>query len=147
MTYSRCGRIKTLYRGAKFSFVRHVNDLFMKYKIRLALLVADRTLAEGVNVEFTVKPRPLICSHFCSDLPSTSSDRDLRWSGEPPIDRWWLLFAFNGRSHLRDRVNAWWIDNRSSCCWLLGAMSLTSSAKNKWLHHNDYYLCEPLKRQ
>ncbi len=36
------------------SFVRHVNDLFMKYNIPIALLGAVRILAEGVNAEFTV---------------------------------------------------------------------------------------------
>ncbi len=46
----------------------------MKNSIVLALLVAVRTLAEGVNAEFTVMPRSLICSHFCNDLPEASSD-------------------------------------------------------------------------
>ncbi len=62
---SRCGRTKALYRGAKISFVRHVNNRVMKYNIPLALLVAVRTLAEGVNAEFTVMPRSLICSQTC----------------------------------------------------------------------------------
>ncbi len=93
-----------------------------------------RTLAEGVNAVFTVMPRSLICSHFCSDLPAASSDRVIRKLGVPPIDRWWLLLAFNWRPHLWDQLNACRIDARSSCCWILGAMSLTSSAKSKWLH-------------
>ncbi len=37
---------------------------FMKYSIPFALLAAD--------VKFTVMLRPLICSHFCSDLPLAS---------------------------------------------------------------------------
>ncbi len=94
MAYSRWGRTKTLYRGTKISFVRQVNDLFMKYNIPLALLAAARTWAEGVNDAFTVMPRSLICSHFCSDLPAVSSDRAIRRSGVPPFDRWWLLLAF-----------------------------------------------------
>ncbi len=36
-----------------------------------------------------------------------------------------------GRSHLRDQVNTCWIDGLSSCCRLLEAMSLTSSAMKK----------------
>ncbi len=48
----------------KISFVRHVNDLYMKYSIPLALFAAVKTFADGVNVEFTVIPRSLICSHF-----------------------------------------------------------------------------------
>ncbi len=134
MANSRGGRTKALYRGTKISFVRQVIDLFMKYNILLALLAAAKTLAEGMNAEFTVMPRSLICSHFCSDLPAASSDRAIRRSGVPPIDRWWLLLAFNGRSHPWDKLNACWTDDCCSCCWLLGAMSLTSSAKNKWLH-------------
>ncbi len=50
------------------------------------------------------------------------------------VNRWWLLPAFDGRSLLRDQMNACRIDDQRSCCWLLGAMSLTSSVKNKWLH-------------
>ncbi len=46
MGYSRWGRTKAMYRGTKIAFVRQVNDLFMKYNIPLALLVAARTLAE-----------------------------------------------------------------------------------------------------
>ncbi len=40
----------------------------MKYNIPLALLAAARTLAEGVKAAFTVMPRSLISSHFCSNL-------------------------------------------------------------------------------
>ncbi len=40
-------------RGKKISFIRQVNDLFMKYNIPLALLAATRTFAEGVNAAFT----------------------------------------------------------------------------------------------
>ncbi len=69
------------------SFVRHVNDLFMKYSIPLDLLAAVRAFAEGVNVVFTVMPRSLICSHFVIRLTSVSSDRTRRWSGGPPSDR------------------------------------------------------------
>ncbi len=67
-------------------FVRHVSDRFKKYNIPLGLLVAVRTLAEGVNAEFTVMPRSLISAHFCNNLPSASSDRTIRRSGVPPID-------------------------------------------------------------
>ncbi len=56
----RCGFTNTLYRGTKIPFVRHVNDLFMKYSIPLALFAAARTFADGVNTEFTVIPRSLI---------------------------------------------------------------------------------------
>ncbi len=71
----------------KTSFARQVNDLFMKYNIPLALLVAARTLAEGVNAAFTVMPKLLICSNFCRDLPAASSGRAIRRSGVPPINR------------------------------------------------------------
>ncbi len=134
MTYSRWGRKKVLYRGVKILFVRHVNGLMVEYNIPLALLAAVRILAEGVNAEFAVMPRSLICSHFCNDLSPASSHKAIQRSREPPIDRWWLLLAFNGRFHLRDQLNAWRIDDCSSCCWLLWTMSLTSPAKNKWLH-------------
>ncbi len=67
-----------------FSFIG--GDLFMKYNIPLALLAAIRTLAERVNTEFTVMPMSLLCSHFCKDLPSASSDRAIRRPGETPID-------------------------------------------------------------
>ncbi len=83
---SRCGRTKAQYRGTKISFIRHANAHFMKYNIPLALLAAVKTLAEGANAEFTVMPRSLIGSHFCNDLPSASSDKAIRWLGEPPID-------------------------------------------------------------
>ncbi len=43
MAYARSVRSKLLYRGTIMSFVRQVNDLFMKYNIPLALLVAART--------------------------------------------------------------------------------------------------------
>ncbi len=59
----------------------------MKYNIPLALLVAARTLAEGVNAAVTVMPRSLICSHFSNGLPSASSDRAFRRLGMPPMDR------------------------------------------------------------
>ncbi len=62
-----------LYSGTKISFVRYVNDLFMKYSIPQALLAAERPFAEGVYVEFTVMPKSLICSHFFISLPSASS--------------------------------------------------------------------------
>ncbi len=75
-----------------------------------------------------------MCPYFCNDLPAASSGRAIRRSGVPPIERWWFLLAFNGRSHLWDQLNVWRIDHPSSCCWLLEPMSLTSSAKNKWLH-------------
>ncbi len=75
------------YIGAKISFVRHENDLLMKYSITVALLAAVRTFAEVVNAEFTVLPRSLFCSHFCIDLPSVSLDRTIRISGVPPIER------------------------------------------------------------
>ncbi len=87
MAYSRCGRTKALYKGTQISFVKHVNDLFMKYNIPLALLAAVRTLAEGVNAEFIVMPRKLICSHFCNDLPSAFSGRAMSRSEEPPFDK------------------------------------------------------------
>ncbi len=50
--------------GPKISIVRHVNDLFMKYSIPLALLAAVRTFAESVNFEFTVMLRSLIYNHI-----------------------------------------------------------------------------------
>ncbi len=59
----------------------------MKYNIPLALLAAARTLAEGVNAAFAVMPRSLISSHFCSDLAAAASDRAIRRSGVPAIDR------------------------------------------------------------
>ncbi len=133
MAYSRCGLTNAIYRGTPIAFVWHVNDLFMKYSIPQYLLAAVRTFAKGVNAELTVMPRSLICSHFCIKLPFTPLDRTRRWSGGPPIDRWWLLLAFNGRSHLRDQLSACWIDDLSSCCCLLEATSFTSSAKNKWM--------------
>ncbi len=50
-----CVLTNALYSGyTKISFVRYVNDLFMKYRIPLALLAAERTFAEGVNIEFPV---------------------------------------------------------------------------------------------
>ncbi len=104
----------------------------MKYSISQALLAAVRILSEGGNAELTVMPRSLICSHFFNDLPAAR-----RRSGGPPIDRWWISLAFNGKSHLRDQANACWIDDLSSCCCLLGALSFTSSAKNKWLQVNS----------
>ncbi len=54
MAYSRCGLPNALYRGTQISSVRHVNDLFMKYNIPLALLAAVSTFAEGVNVSLSV---------------------------------------------------------------------------------------------
>ncbi len=51
----------------------------------------------------TIKPRPLICSQLGIILRSSSSKRAILSSGEPPIDRCWLLFAFIGRSHHRDQ--------------------------------------------
>ncbi len=59
----------------------------MKYSIPLALFAAVRTFANGVNAEFTVIPRSLICPHFVINLPSASSERTRRLSGGPPIDR------------------------------------------------------------
>ncbi len=62
--------LKELYnRGTKLTFVRHVNDRFMKDSIPLTLLAAVRTFADGVNAEFTVIPRSLICSHFVINSP------------------------------------------------------------------------------
>ncbi len=49
MMYSRWGLTNALYRGRKISFVRHLNDLLMKYSIPLALFAAVRTFADGVN--------------------------------------------------------------------------------------------------
>ncbi len=138
MAYSRWGLTNALYRGRNISFVRHVNYLLMKYSIPLALFAAVRTFADGVNAEFTVISRPLICSHFVICSPFASSERTRRSSGWPPIDRWWLLLAFNGRSQLWDQLSACSIDDLSSCCWLLGAMSFTSSAKNKWLQVSSF---------
>ncbi len=66
MAYSRWGRNRALHRGTKISFVRQVNDLFMKINTPLALLAAARTLAARVNAVFTVMPRSLICSHFAA---------------------------------------------------------------------------------
>ncbi len=54
MAYSRSGLNNALYRGTKISFVRHVNDLFMKYSIPVALFAEVGTFAEGVNIEFIV---------------------------------------------------------------------------------------------
>ncbi len=59
MAYSRCGLTNTVYRGTKVSFVRHVNDLFMKYSFPLALFATVRIITDGVNAEFTVIPRSL----------------------------------------------------------------------------------------
>ncbi len=41
----------------KISFARHVNNLFMEYSLLLALLAAERTLAEGVNAEIAFLDR------------------------------------------------------------------------------------------
>ncbi len=60
-----------IFTPTKISFVKHVNDLLVKYSIYLALLTPFKTLAEEVNAEFTVMPRSI----FCSDLPSASLDR------------------------------------------------------------------------
>ncbi len=38
-------------RGRNISFVRHVNDLLIKYSIPLALFAAVRTFADEVNAE------------------------------------------------------------------------------------------------
>ncbi len=46
--------------GTEIFFVSHMNDLFMKYSIPLALLAAIRTFAEGVKAEFTIMPSSLI---------------------------------------------------------------------------------------
>ncbi len=149
--------LPTLYIGVwKISFVSHVNELLIKYSIPLALLAAVRTFADGVNAEFTVIPRLLICSHYVICSPFTSSKTTRRCSGWPPIDRWWFLWMTYGcwflrmtygwwrlrmmtygKSHLRDQVSACSIDDLMSGCWLLGAMSFTSSAKNKWLQVNS----------
>ncbi len=118
MAFSRCGLTNALYWGTKISYIRHLIDLFMKYSIPLAL--------------FTDIPRSLIFSHFAF------LERTRRWSGWPPIDRWWLLLAFNGRSHLGYQLSACWIDDLRSCCWLLGAMSFASSAKNTWLEVSSF---------
>ncbi len=56
MEYSRCGRTRALYRGMKISFIRHINDRFMKHNIPLATLAAVRILAKGANAELTVMP-------------------------------------------------------------------------------------------
>ncbi len=80
MAYSRCGL-------TKISFVRHENDVFIKYSIPIAVLVAVRIFAEEVNTEFTVMPSSLICSAFCIDLPTASSSRTIRRSGGPHVDR------------------------------------------------------------
>ncbi len=65
----------------------HVDNLLMKYNIPQALLTTVMTLAEGVDAEFRGMLRSLICSQFCSDLPSASSDKARRRSGGPPIER------------------------------------------------------------
>ncbi len=39
---------------------------------------------------------------------------------------------------LRDQFSACSIDDLTSCCWLLGTMSFTSSAKNKWLQVSSF---------
>ncbi len=64
MAYLRCGLTNALYRGTKISFVKHVNDLFMRYSVPLTLFAAVKTFADGVTAAFTVIPRSLICSHF-----------------------------------------------------------------------------------
>ncbi len=47
--------LEVLYnRGMNVTFVRHVNALFMKYSIPLALFAAVRTSADGVNAECIV---------------------------------------------------------------------------------------------
>ncbi len=61
MAYSRCGLTNAQYRGTKISFVRHVNDLLTQYSIPLPLFAAVRTLADGVNAEFTVILRSFVC--------------------------------------------------------------------------------------
>ncbi len=53
LAHSRCGLTNTLYIGTKISFIRDVNDLFMKYSIPLALFAAVRKFADGVSIEFT----------------------------------------------------------------------------------------------
>ncbi len=78
MAYSRCGVTNALFRDTKISFVRHVNDLVMKYSILLALFAAVRTFAEGVNAKFTVIHRSFIYSHFLISSPFASSERTRR---------------------------------------------------------------------
>ncbi len=46
-----CGLTNALYRGTKISFVRHVNDLFVKYGIPPVLFAAARTFPDGGNME------------------------------------------------------------------------------------------------
>ncbi len=70
--------------------------------------------------------------HWFARVSATIYLQPRRFGG-PPINRYWLLFTFNGRSYLRDQQNACWIDDINSCCCLLGTMILTSSAPNKWL--------------
>ncbi len=53
----------------------HVNDHLMKYSIPQALFAAVRKFADGVNAEFTVIPRSLICSHFVICSPFATSER------------------------------------------------------------------------
>ncbi len=60
MAYSSCGLTNALYRGAKVSFVRNVNNLFMKYGFPIALFAAVRTFADGVHAVFTGIPMSLI---------------------------------------------------------------------------------------
>ncbi len=45
-----------------------VNYLLMKYSVPLAWFAAVKTFADGVNAEFTVEPRSLMCSHFLSSV-------------------------------------------------------------------------------
>ncbi len=74
MAYSICGLTNALYIGKKVTFVRLVNYRLMTYSIRLALFAAARTFADGVNAEFTVIPRSLICLHFVICSPFASSE-------------------------------------------------------------------------
>ncbi len=98
--------VGTVCLDGVFTNVRHATQLFMMYSIPLALLVAVRTFADGVNAAFTVIPRSSICSHFVFSLPPASSPKARRWLGG-------LLHAFKGMSYVRDQLSACWIDDLS----------------------------------
>ncbi len=105
MAYSRCALTNAILRGKHISFIRHVNVLFIKYSIVLVLLAAVRTFAEGVNAEFTVMPRPLICSYFCIDSPPPLREgQDEDREGLFFINDG-FLYAFNLRSHVQDQLS------------------------------------------
>ncbi len=73
--------------GVKTSFVRQVNDLFIKRSIPFASLDAVRILAEGLNTDFMIMPKSLICWKIWINSLSPCSDIAKRKLGRTPTER------------------------------------------------------------